>query len=147
MAVGNRDDGAVLREIAEATRFDAVVDFLAFRPEQVQTAIDAFTGRIGQYLFISSTSAYEKPVANYLITEATPLPESILGLRAPEDRLRGAARAGAAGDRFPGDGRASVVHLRPDLDPVRLRRPGLHRRGPDPGAARLCATETGRHCG
>ena len=73
VAVGDRDDGAVLRGIAETTRFDAVVDFLAFRPDQVATAIDAFTGRIGQYVFISSTSAYEKPVAHYLIAETTPL--------------------------------------------------------------------------
>jgi nucleoside-diphosphate-sugar epimerase len=71
--VGERDDGPFLRRVAEATRFDAVVDFLAFRPEQVETAIDAFAGRIGQYVFISSTSAYEKPVAHYVITEATPL--------------------------------------------------------------------------
>ena len=73
VVVGDRDDAAGLREIAGATRFDAVVDFLAFRPEQVDAAVDAFSGRIGQYVFISSTSAYEKPVAHYLITEATPL--------------------------------------------------------------------------
>jgi len=73
IAVGDRDDGAALRGIAGATRFDAVVDFLAYRPEQVDQAIEAFTGRIGQYVFISSTSAYEKPVEHYLVTEATPL--------------------------------------------------------------------------
>ena len=73
VVAGDRDDGAGLRRLAEATRFDAVVDFLGYRPEQVETAIDAFAGRMGQYVFISTAAAYEKPVVNYIVTEATPL--------------------------------------------------------------------------
>jgi nucleoside-diphosphate-sugar epimerase len=73
VVTGDRDDGPRLREVAEGTRFDAVVDFLAFRPEQVEIAIEAFGGRVGQYVFISSTSAYEKPVVRHVITEDTPL--------------------------------------------------------------------------
>jgi len=73
VVAGDRDDGAFLRQVAEEGRFDAVVDFVAFRPEQVAAAIEAFSGRTGQYVFISSTSAYEKPVVRYLITEETPL--------------------------------------------------------------------------
>jgi nucleoside-diphosphate-sugar epimerase len=73
VVTGDRDDGAFLRQVAEEGRFDAVVDFVAFRPEQVEAAIEAFSGRTGQYVFISSTSAYEKPVVRYLITEETPL--------------------------------------------------------------------------
>jgi nucleoside-diphosphate-sugar epimerase len=73
VVTGDRDDAALLRRTAEGTRFDAVVDFLAFRPEQVEMAIDAFRDRAGQYVFISSTSAYEKPVAHHVVTEATPL--------------------------------------------------------------------------
>jgi nucleoside-diphosphate-sugar epimerase len=73
VVTGDRDDGVFLRRVAEATRFDAVVDFIAFRPEQVETAIGAFDGRVGQYVFISSTSAYEKPVVRHVITEETPL--------------------------------------------------------------------------
>ena len=73
VVAGDRDDGAFLRQVAERARFDAVVDFVAFRPEQVEAAIEAFSGRTGQYVFISSTSAYEKPVVRYLITEETPL--------------------------------------------------------------------------
>jgi nucleoside-diphosphate-sugar epimerase len=71
--VGDRDDAALLHRIARDTRYDAVVDFLAYRPDQVETAIDALAGRVGQYVFISSASAYQKPVARYLITEETPL--------------------------------------------------------------------------
>lgn len=71
--VGERDDPAALRGLAKSTRFDCVVDFLAYRPAQVEAAIEAFAGRTGQYVFISSASAYAKPVAHYLITEETPL--------------------------------------------------------------------------
>jgi nucleoside-diphosphate-sugar epimerase len=39
----------------------------------VETAVGAFAGRVGQYVFISSTSAYEKPVVRHVITEETPL--------------------------------------------------------------------------
>jgi nucleoside-diphosphate-sugar epimerase len=73
VVTGDREDGSFLRQVAEGTRFDAVVDFIAFRPEQVETAIAAFDGRVGQYVFISSTSAYEKPVVRHVITEETPL--------------------------------------------------------------------------
>src|SRR4029079_505486 len=55
VVAGERDDGARLAEVARATRFDAVVDFLAFRPEQVETALAAFAGRPGPYVVISST--------------------------------------------------------------------------------------------
>ena len=72
VVVGDRDDGGLLRRVAEATRFDGVVDFLGYRPEQVETAIGAFAGRIGQYLFISTAAVYERPVVNYIVTEATP---------------------------------------------------------------------------
>jgi nucleoside-diphosphate-sugar epimerase len=71
--VGERDDAALLRRIADGARFDSVVDFLAYRPDQVEAAVAAFAGRVGQYVFISSASAYQKPVAHYLITEETPL--------------------------------------------------------------------------
>jgi nucleoside-diphosphate-sugar epimerase len=72
MLVGDRDDLGSLRSAAESARYDAVVDFLGYRPDQVEKAIEAFAGRVGQYVFISSAAVYEKPVAGYLVTEATP---------------------------------------------------------------------------
>ncbi len=71
--VGDRDDAAGLGRAAESLRPDAVVDFLAYRLEQVEGALEAFSGRVGQYVFISSASAYERPVAHYVVTEETPL--------------------------------------------------------------------------
>jgi nucleoside-diphosphate-sugar epimerase len=53
--------------------FDAVVDFVAFTPEHVQADIDLFAGRTGQFVFISSASAYQKPVGRLPIVESTPL--------------------------------------------------------------------------
>ena len=50
-----------------------MADFVAFAPEHVQADIDLFTGRTGQYVFISSASAYQKPPARLPITESTPL--------------------------------------------------------------------------
>ncbi|GAA0309895.1 SDR family oxidoreductase [Kineococcus aurantiacus] len=54
-------------------RFDAVVDFVAFTPEHVAADVERFRGRTGQYVFVSSASAYAKPVAHLPITESTPL--------------------------------------------------------------------------
>jgi nucleoside-diphosphate-sugar epimerase len=53
--------------------FDVVVDMIAFTPEHVERDMDRFAGRTGQYVFISSASAYAKPVAHLPITESTPL--------------------------------------------------------------------------
>jgi len=59
-AVGDRD-------------FDAVVDWVAFTPGHVQADLDLFRGRTGQYIFISSASAYQTPPARLPVLESTPL--------------------------------------------------------------------------
>jgi hypothetical protein len=54
--------------------FDSVCQFFAFEPERIEKDIAAFSGRTGQYLFISTASAYLKPIARFeRITEATPI--------------------------------------------------------------------------
>ncbi len=53
--------------------FDAVADFIAFVPEQLQRDYRLFHGKTKQFLFISSASAYQKPLSHYRITEGTPL--------------------------------------------------------------------------
>lgn len=70
---GDVSDPASVRAAVGDRSFDVVVDFVAFTPEQVQADIDLFTGRAGQYVFISSASAYQKPVAALPIRESTPL--------------------------------------------------------------------------
>lgn len=53
--------------------FDAVVDWIAFVPEQIERDINLFHGRTGQFVFISSASVYQTPPASLPITESTPL--------------------------------------------------------------------------
>ncbi|MEJ2749414.1 MAG: SDR family oxidoreductase [Anaerolineae bacterium] len=63
---------AVQAALADHT-FDAVVDWIAFVPEQIERDINLFRGRTGQYVFISSASAYQTPPASLPITESTML--------------------------------------------------------------------------
>ena len=53
--------------------WDAVVDWIVFDTDQVERDIGLFAGRTGQYVFISSASAYQKPPTDFVITESTPL--------------------------------------------------------------------------
>jgi nucleoside-diphosphate-sugar epimerase len=72
LAVDIEDSAAVFQALAGAS-FDAVVDWIAFRPKDIERDIALFRGRTRQFLFISSASVYQKPVSHYLITESTPL--------------------------------------------------------------------------
>jgi nucleoside-diphosphate-sugar epimerase len=63
-------------EAAEKLRkheFDAVVDWIAFTPADIERDLALFASRARQFVFISSASAYQKPPGHYLITEETPL--------------------------------------------------------------------------
>ena len=57
----------------EGLQFDCVCDFIGFVPSQVERDYRLFKDITKQYMYISSASAYEKPVSNYIITEDTPL--------------------------------------------------------------------------
>lgn len=67
-----RDPEAVKKALG-SLEFDAVVQFLAFRPEHVEADFELFRGRTGQYMLISSCSAYKKPSLSPYFTEETPL--------------------------------------------------------------------------
>ena len=67
-----REPRSVRDEIRDR-EFDAVVDWVAFTPEHVRADIELFRGRTGQYVFISSASAYQTPPARMPVTESTPL--------------------------------------------------------------------------
>jgi nucleoside-diphosphate-sugar epimerase len=54
-------------------KWDAVVNWIAFTPEDILRDVEMFEGNTGQYIFISSASVYQKPPVNYIITESTPL--------------------------------------------------------------------------
>jgi nucleoside-diphosphate-sugar epimerase len=67
-----RDPDSVRRAIG-GRDFDAVVDWVAFTPAHVGADIELFRGRTGQYVFISSASAYQTPPARLPVTESAPL--------------------------------------------------------------------------
>jgi nucleoside-diphosphate-sugar epimerase len=66
-------DPASVRDALGDRSFDAVVDWVAFTPEHVRTDIELFRGRTGQYVFISSASAYQTPPERVPVLESTPL--------------------------------------------------------------------------
>lgn len=66
-------DGAAVNEALGDREFDAVAQFRAFSSDHVGADIERFAGRTGQYVFISSASAYQKPPARLPVTESTPL--------------------------------------------------------------------------
>jgi len=66
-------DEAAAAAALGSEKFDAVVDFIAFTPDQIERDIRLFRDRTRQFVYISSASAYQKPVGHYLITESTPL--------------------------------------------------------------------------
>jgi len=57
----------------QGLQFDVVVNWIAYTAADIERDLKLFKGRVGQYIFISSAAAYQKPPAHYLITEATPL--------------------------------------------------------------------------
>jgi nucleoside-diphosphate-sugar epimerase len=68
---GDIRDPASVEAALAGHSFDAVVDWIAFTPQHVQTGIDLLRGRVGQYIFISSASAYQTPPASLPVTEST----------------------------------------------------------------------------
>lgn len=69
---GDVEDDAAYGRLA-AEEFDVVCQFRLFTPDAIRRDIETFAGRCAQYVFISSASAYAKPVRRLPITEATPL--------------------------------------------------------------------------
>ncbi len=76
---GDIRDPASARAALGDQAFDAVVQWIAYTPEQVEADLDLFRGRTGQYVFISSASAYQKPPAGLPITESTVLANPFWG--------------------------------------------------------------------
>ena len=99
--VANIRDQEATARVCAGHRWDAVVDWIAFTPEDIERDIALFGSCTSQFVFISSASAYQKPVGNYRITEDTPLVNPYWDYSrnkiAAEDRLHRAGRE----DGFP----------------------------------------------
>ncbi len=66
------DEADVARKL-EGLTFDVVADFIAFVTPQLERDYRLFKGRTGQFIYISSASAYQKPLSDYRVSEGTPL--------------------------------------------------------------------------
>ncbi|MEP7332908.1 MAG: NAD-dependent epimerase/dehydratase family protein [Terracoccus sp.] len=73
LLTGDLDDPASFAAAVGDREFDVVADFRAFGPGDVQGRLDVLRGRMGQYVFISSASAYQTPPARLPVVESTPL--------------------------------------------------------------------------
>jgi len=61
------------KALGDSKQFDVVADFIAFVPDHVKKDYEIFNGLCKQYIFISSASAYQKPLSSYIVNESTPL--------------------------------------------------------------------------
>ncbi len=69
---GDVHDDHAYRALARQD-FDVVCQFRLFTTQEIERDIEMFRGHCSQYVFISSASAYRKPVRDLPITEDTPL--------------------------------------------------------------------------
>ncbi|MCL2055202.1 MAG: SDR family oxidoreductase [Oscillospiraceae bacterium] len=67
------NDEKAAAKLLEGLDFDVVADFIAFVPSQLERDYRLFAGKTRQFIFISSASAYQKPLSDYRVNEGTPL--------------------------------------------------------------------------
>jgi nucleoside-diphosphate-sugar epimerase len=107
--VADHNDEAAAERALAGREFDVVVDWIAYTPDDIERDLRLFGGRTGQFVFISSASAYLKPLGDWIIREDTPLANPFWDYSqrkiACEERLMRAYRA----DGFP------VTIVRPSL--------------------------------
>ncbi|MFJ2645360.1 NAD-dependent epimerase/dehydratase family protein [Streptomyces sp. NPDC087420] len=72
-------DPAALKAALGGDEFDAVVNWVGFTPDDIRAHPDLFTGRTGQYVFISTCSVFGRPVPNLPITESSPRRQPVFG--------------------------------------------------------------------
>lgn len=66
------DEKSVAQAIANES-YDVVAQFIGYTAKDAERDIRLFQDKTKQYIFISSASAYQKPLADFRITESTPL--------------------------------------------------------------------------
>jgi nucleoside-diphosphate-sugar epimerase len=68
--INRRED---IESVLEGHTWDAVVNWIAYNEQDIIRDYELFDGRTKQYIFISTASAYQKPLAFPYVTESTPL--------------------------------------------------------------------------
>lgn len=72
ITVDINDEKAVAEKL-QGLHFDVACDFIGFVPAQLERDYRLLKDKVDQFMYISSASAYQKPVGNYIISEKTPL--------------------------------------------------------------------------
>ncbi len=100
---GDRQDYAAFeRQMAEAGPFDCVLDMICFTPEEAESAVRAFRGRAGQFIFCSTVDVYRKPAGRYPVREDEPRdPASPFTYAADKARCEAVFEAAHARGDFP----------------------------------------------
>lgn len=70
---GDITDEAAMKTLLDGMTFDCVCEFIVYMVPDVERDYRLFMGKTSQFLYISSASAYHKPVRHYLINEGTTL--------------------------------------------------------------------------
>jgi len=70
---GDINDIKQITKQLKGQKYDVVVNFIAYKPEEIERDIQLFSDHCDQYIFISSASAYQKPPSHPVISESTPL--------------------------------------------------------------------------
>lgn len=66
-----RDTDAMSAALAGTQLFDVVVNFIGYHPEDIAADVTRFTGRTGQYVFISTGSVYARPAPRLPVDESS----------------------------------------------------------------------------
>ncbi len=71
--IGDIHDEPAMAALLQGQQWDVVVNWVAYRQEEIERDFRLFAGKTRQYIFISSASVYQKPPSHPVITESTPL--------------------------------------------------------------------------
>jgi nucleoside-diphosphate-sugar epimerase len=99
---GSRSDPAALTSLATAAGgFDAVIDMICFTAADALVAVEAFGGRVPQYVMCSTVDVYTKPARYYPVDEAHERrPSPAFGYAFAKQEAEEVLAAASAADRF-----------------------------------------------
>ena len=126
--VGNIRNVEQTKELLKDDHFDVVVNWISFVPEHILADIEIFSDITDQYIFISSASAYEKPISKLPITEKTPLINPFWQYSRDKAACEKILMEAQKNTKFPGYHCSSISYLRQYINPNRL---GLYNFGQD----------------
>lgn len=67
--IGDINNHEQVKSLIKDQYFDTIIDFIAYTVDDVKRDVMLFRDKCNQYIFISSASAYQKPLPFYPITE------------------------------------------------------------------------------